>query len=306
MAQPNHSKETKSAVSGAPGALSVCPVSLIPTSSPDACQAIQTQTEPRAGLAIHSGGATNQTNRRSPMLVEPLRTSTVAPVINFGTTIPHTRRPAAISAVQKLCAEYERALAAFNAALRLYGDAENAALDARPKPHPLIRPTKRNLADVPDYSWGADRRLPSQRCPITSGEIKREIKSLRGNTVKVEGSGKNKTVTHCAKGFPLTREQKARLARVEARLPIAQAYEAELAALRKRFKVDELDAASQVPSRKLRPLALRIAEMPSKDRHDMLAKVRIRELDGDMAEVSEEIGMSICHDFIRLSALGAV
>jgi hypothetical protein len=85
MAQPNHSKEIKTAVSGALGALSVCPASLIPTSSPDACQAIQMQTEPGAGLAIHSGGASNQIDRRSPMLREQLRTSTAAPVINFVT-----------------------------------------------------------------------------------------------------------------------------------------------------------------------------------------------------------------------------
>ncbi|UPJ63511.1 hypothetical protein [Bradyrhizobium sp. 191] len=242
------------------------------------------------------------------MLVEPLRTSTVAPVINFATAIPQSRRPAAMSAVQKLCAEYERTLAAFKTALDLSIEAENAALDARPKPDSLIRPTKRNFADVPDYTAKLTSRkyLPSQRIPITSGEIRREIKSIKNNTVKEEGSGKTRTITVCEKGFPLTAKQKARLARVEARLPIALAYEAEVAAIEKRFRVKELDAAAQVPSRRLGPLAARITDTPSRDRYDMLAKARICELDPDMAEVSEDIAMSIARDFARLAATGAV
>ncbi|KRQ92377.1 hypothetical protein [Bradyrhizobium valentinum] len=242
------------------------------------------------------------------MLVEPLRTSTVAPIISFGTTIPHARRPAATSAVQKLCAEYERTLAAFKTALDLSIEAENAAIDARPKPDSLIRPTKRNFADVPDYTMigNKKRRLFSQRIPITSGEIKREITSVRRNAVKVEGSGKNKTVVHSERGFPLTVKQEALLKRLEKRLPLALAYEAEVAAIRKRFRVDELDAAAQVPSRKLGPLAGRIADTPSRDRYDMLAKVRICEIDPDMAGVSEDIAMSIARDFVRLPATGTV
>jgi hypothetical protein len=242
------------------------------------------------------------------MLVEPLRTSTVAPVINFATAIPQARRPAAMSAVQKLCAEYERTLAAFKTALDLSIEAESAALDARPKPDSLIRPTKRNFADVPDYTMigNKKRRLFGQRIPITSGEIRREIKSLKSNTLKAEGDRKNRILIMREKGFPLTAKQKARLARVEARLPIALAYEAQVAEIEKQFRVKELDAAAQVPSRKLGPLAARIAETPSRDRYDMLAKARICEIDPDMAEVSEDIAMSIASDFARLAAAGAI
>jgi hypothetical protein len=82
MAQRNSCKKSKNSIQGAPGALAVCQASVISTSPPDACQAVHTQAEPRADLAIHLGGATNQIKRRSPMIVEPLRTSTVAPAIN--------------------------------------------------------------------------------------------------------------------------------------------------------------------------------------------------------------------------------
>ena len=240
------------------------------------------------------------------MLVEPLRVSTCAPVINF--VAPAACLPARQSTVQKLCSDYERALAEFKTALAAFGQAENAALAARPRPDSLIRPTKRNFADVPDYTaqFTSRKHLPSQRIPITSGEIRREIKSIKNNTVKEEGSGKTRTITVCENGFPLTAKQKARLARVEARLPIALAYEAEVAAIEKRFRVKELDAAAQVPSRRLGPLAARIADTPSQDRHDMLAKARICEIDPDVAEVSEDIAMSIARDFARLAAAGAV
>ena len=46
--------------------------------------------------------------------------------------------------------------------------------------------------------------------------------------------------------------------------------------------------------------------LPSRDRHDMLAKARICEIDPDMAEVSEGIALSIAADFVRLSALSAL
>ncbi len=72
-----------------------------------------------------------------------------------------------------------------------------------------------------------------------------------------------------------------------------------------RLKVG-LAAAVQIPSRKLGPLAARIAETPSKDRQGMLAKVRVCAVDPDMAEVSEGIAMSIAHDFGRLSAAGLI
>ena len=79
-----------------------------------------------------------------------------------------------------------------------------------------------------------------------------------------------------------------------------------MAAIEKRPQVKELDAAAQVSFRWLLPLALRIAGLPSRDRHDMLAKARICEIDPDMAEVSEGIALSIAADFVRLSALSAL
>ena len=84
--------------------------------------------------------------------------------------------------------------------------------------------------------------------------------------------------------------------------PIALAYEAKCEAIYKRFKVDELDDAAQIPSAKLGPLAARIASLPSRDRSDLLAKARICEIDPDMVEVSEDIGLSIAKDFAQLAA----
>jgi hypothetical protein len=200
------------------------------------------------------------------------------------------------SAVQKLCSQYEETLIAFKAAHQAFAKAEDAAAKVRPQPHPLIRPTKKNLSDVGCHVRGG------HRIPITSREIKNQIRSLRRNTTKMDENGGTQVFTISKAGFPLTKKQKAELARVEARLPVAIAYEAEWAAIQKRLRLKELDKAAQVHSSKLGPLAARIAETRSKDRQDMIAKVRICEIDPDIAEVSEDIAMSIARDFVRLSA----
>jgi hypothetical protein len=93
-------------------------------------------------------------------------------------------------------------------------------------------------------------------------------------------------------GYPLTKAQKARLQRLQARLVIAKAHEAEIAAIWKRFRVKELNAAANVYSRNLPTLADRIARTPSKDRFDMIAKARIIEIDPDVDEVCAGIGES--------------
>ena len=203
------------------------------------------------------------------------------------------------SSVQKLCSQYEAALTAFKAAHDTFVQAENAAAEARPQPDSLIRPNKRNFKDV-------FCNVKGRRIPIKSGEIKAQIASLRRNTTKMDENDGTRVFTISEAGFPLTKKQKAQLARVEARLPLALAYETEWAAVQKRLRVKELEEAVQVPSRKLGPLAARIAETPSKDRQDMLAKARVCEIDPDMAEVAEDIAMSIAHDFSRLSAAGLI
>jgi hypothetical protein len=232
------------------------------------------------------------------MLVEQLQISTSTPAINFAT--PGTIRPARQSTIQKLCAEYERTLAAFKSAHAAFAQAETAAHKARQRPDSLIRPTKRNFDDVFCNVHGGKRR------PITSSEILNEIAGLRSNSVKEGKSNGARVVTFSDAGFPLTPKQKARLARVEARLPLARAYEAECAAVEKRFRVKELDAAAQVPSRKLEPLALRIAALPSENRQDLLAKARLCELDPDVSSVGEDVALSIARDFARLAAAGLI
>jgi hypothetical protein len=286
MVQPNYSKETKNAIHGAPGALAVCQASAIPTSSPDACQAIQTQTEPRADWAIHPGGASNPIDRMSSMLVETIRTSTGAPVINFAA--PAACQPARQSTIQKLCAEYERTLTAFKTAHDAYVQAENAEMDGRPRADSLIRPTRRNLADV-----GADVKDAGKRIPIMSREIRREIKCVRNNKIISD------------KVLPLTRAQRAQLARLEARLPIALAYEAQCAANAKRLRINELRRATNALSDKLPPLMQRLTDVPARSRTDLLAKARIFEIDPDMAE-SDKLGISIARDVRNLAAAAAI
>jgi hypothetical protein len=298
MVQPNYSKETKNAIHGAPGALAVCQASAIPTSSPDACQAIQTQTEPRADWAIHPGGASNPIDRMSSMLVETIRTSTGAPVINFAA--PAACQPARQSTIQKLCAEYERTLTAFKTAHDAYVQAENAEMDGRPRADSLIRPTRRNLADV-----GADVKDAGKRIPIMSREIRREIKCVRNNKTKLEQSGQTRTVIISDKVLPLTRAQRAQLARLEARLPIALAYEAQCAANAKRLRINELRRATNALSDKLPPLMQRLTDVPARSRTDLLAKARIFEIDPDMAE-SDKLGISIARDVRNLAAAAAI
>jgi len=298
MAKPNQSKETKNAIHGAPGALAVCQASVIPTSAPDACQAVHTQTEPFAGLTIHSGGANNSIDRMSPMLVETIRTSTGAPVVNFAA--PAACQPARQSTIQKLCAEYERTLTAFKTAHDAYVQAENAEMDERPRADSLIRPTKRNLADV-----GVHVKYAGKRIPIKSSEIRREIKCVRNNKTKFEQSGKTHTVIMSDKVFPLTRAQRAQLARLEARLPIALAYEAQCAANTKRLRVNELHRAAKVQSDMLTPMMQRLTDMAAQSRTDLLAKARIFEIDPDMAE-SDELGVSIARDVRNLAAAAAI
>jgi hypothetical protein len=226
------------------------------------------------------------------------QTSPTTPVINFA--IPAPRAITRQSPIQKLCADYEHTLAAFKIAHQAFCDAETAASKERPRADSSIRPTKMNCADV-GCRIGGGRRIP-----ITSREIKSQIKSRRSNRYKNEKRDGGVVLTICDKGFPLTARQKVQLARVKSRLAMALAYEAELAAIKKRYRVDELDAAAQVPSSKLGPMALRIASLQSRDRYDMLAKARICEIDPDMDEVTGDIGRSIAQDFLRLSALGLV
>jgi hypothetical protein len=226
------------------------------------------------------------------------QTSTTTPVINFAT--PTSRLVTRQSAVQKLCADYERASDAFKTAHQAFCDAETAASKEKPHADSSIRATKQNCADA-----GCNIR-GHKRIPITSREIKSQIKSLRSNRYKDERTDAGLVLSISDKGFPLTKRQKAQLARVKARLPMALAYEAELAAIEKRHRVDDLDAAAQNHARKLGPLALRIASLQSRDRFDMLAKARICEIDPDMDEVTGDIGRSIAQDFVRLSALGLV
>jgi hypothetical protein len=204
------------------------------------------------------------------------------------------------SVVQKLCAQYEETLIAFKTAHQAFCDAETAASKESPRADSSIRPTKRNLDDVGSHIRGGTR------IPVTSREIKNQIKSLRSNRYKNEKKDGGQVLTISDKVFPLTARQKAQLARVQARLPLALAYEAELAAIQKRLRVKELDDAVNIPSSKLGPLALRIASLESRDRHDMLAKARICEIDPDMDEVSGDIANSIARDFVRLSAAGLV
>lgn len=206
---------------------------------------------------------------------------------------------ARLSPVQRLCAQYEATLTAFTEAHGKYSKAEEAFHQKRPTAPASIRATKRNLADL-DYSIRGPRR------PITANEIRGSIKSLRENTIREEKSAGARVVTISDAGFPLTDKQKARLHRLEAKLPLAVAYEAKCDAVHQRLKVDELCDAAHIPSSKLGPLAGKIADLPSQDRADMLAKAKIIQIDPDMAEVSEDIGLSLAQDFIRLASAGLI
>ena len=297
MAKPNHTTTITNPV-GAPGAVQFSSPSLIQTSPSDACQAGYAQTEPRPDLAIHPGGASSSIDRRFPMLVETIRTSTGAPVINFAA--PAVCQPTRQSTIQKLCAEYERTLNAFNTAHDACVQAENAEIDERPRADSLIRPTKRNLADV-----GAHVKDAGKRIPIMSREIRRAVKCVRNNKTKLERSGQTRTVIISDKVLPLTGAQRAQLTRLEARLPIALAYEAQCIANAKRLRVNELNRAASVLSDKLPPLMQRLTDTPAQSRADLLAKARIFEIDPDMAK-SDELGVSIARDVRNLAAAAAI
>jgi hypothetical protein len=221
------------------------------------------------------------------------QTTTGAPVINFAAFQPRK------SAVQKLCAKYEATLTEFKVKHGAYAEADDAFHKAMPSAPRSIQATKRNLADL-DYS------IPGPRRAINSGEIRRSIEDIKNNTVQTDVTDGRRITIVSDVPFPLSKKQRARLARLEAKLPVALAYEAKCDALHTRFRVDELDEAARVPSSKLGTLAAKIADTPSQDRNDLLAKARIIELDPDMAEVSEDIGLSLAQDFIRLSAASLI
>jgi len=93
---------------------------------------------------------------------------------------------------------------------------------------------------------------------------------------------------------------------VQARLPLALAYEAELAAIQKRLRVKELGRCCEYPVVEAGSAGTAHCVPRVSGRHDMLAKARICEIDPDMDEVSGDIANSIARDFVRLSAAGLV
>jgi hypothetical protein len=84
-------------------------------------------------------------------------------------------------------------------------------------------PTEPARRHGPGFLAGVFVVRGGKRIPITSREILNEIASLRANSVKEEKSDGARVVTISDAVFPLTAKQKARLARVEARLPLARA-----------------------------------------------------------------------------------
>jgi hypothetical protein len=227
----------------------------------------------------------------------PLK-STGAPVINFAALA--TRQSGRMSPVRRLCSQYEATFAAFQEAHDKFAKADGAFFKARPKAPAAIRATKRNLADL-DYS------IPGPRRPITASEIRNSIKTLRNKSIETEQSGDLRIIKISESGcLPLTKKEAARLARLEAKLRVAIAYEAKCDAMHQQFKVDELDDAAQIPSSKLGPLAGKIADLPSRDRADLLAKAKIIELDPDMVDATERMGLSLAQDFIRLAGAGTI
>jgi hypothetical protein len=229
------------------------------------------------------------------------QTASATPAINFATGA--ARRPSrahAPSIVERACAKFEAALAEFKSAHEKFAYAEDDSYGSMPRADIRIRSTKRNLADVTCYPAGRASLIA-----ISSNEIRREITSLRSNFVKVEKVDGKRHVEFSDDGFPLKPKQRARLKRIEAMLPLALAHEAKCAAVTKRFKLRELDAAAAVCSSKLNKLGARLTDLPARTRQDLLAKVRIYELDPDMLD-GDDLGRSIAKDVARLAATSLI
>jgi hypothetical protein len=212
--------------------------------------------------------------------------------------------PRGASAIQKAAAAFERAFADQEAKYQIFFAAERAAVKAAPPVPALLRPTKKNMADIADPFNDAK----GGRCAIRAAEIERDINALKRNTCHREDLPNGMMVLTMSakppfKPFPLTAKQKAHLARLERRLPIARAREAAIAKIDARFRVRDLERAAGDVSVKLMKLASKLTDTPSKTRDDILAKARVFQLD---REICEELGTVICDDLIRLNAAALI
>jgi hypothetical protein len=241
----------------------------------------------------HNGGTT--------MMNTQTHAASETPVINFAAgAARRSSRAHTPSIVERACAKFEAALAEFKSAHEKFACAEDDSYGSMPRADSRILSTKRNLADVTCFPAGR-----SSRIAINSNEIRREITSLRSNNVKAEKVDGKRHIEFSDDGFPLTPKQRARLKRLEAKLSLALAHERKCDAVAKRFKLRELDAAAQVHSSKLNKLAAQLTDLPSRNRQDLLAKVRIYELDPDLLD-GDGLGRSIAKDVARLAASAAI
>jgi hypothetical protein len=162
----------------------------------------------------------------------------------------------------------EIASAEFKAAHAKFADAERAEHAARPPAPPALRSTKRNLAEVTCYALGR-----TARCAISSAEIRHEIARVKSNSVKAETSGGVRHIIVSDAGFPLTGKQRARLARLETKLAVAEAYEAKCRAIKNRFRVEELNVKTDEASDRQVKILSRLVKLLARNRDDLLAKV---------------------------------
>lgn len=229
------------------------------------------------------------------MLVDTASVAAAAPL----TATMLNQTSGAPSRLQKLCAEFLRLHEEQEAKYQRFFAAERACSAAEPPTPAPLRPTKKNMADIDDFIW----KPGTKRYAIRASEIEHDIASIKRNTCqRVDTAEGMMVLTQSAKPpykvFPLTRKQKARLARLERLLPIARKHEAQVAKLEAQFRIRELEEEAGSVSDRLIPLARRLATIPSKTRADLIAKARVHQTD---REICEDLAASICADLMRLA-----
>jgi hypothetical protein len=187
------------------------------------------------------------------------------------TTVTRRRTPATL---QKLCAQFHAKNEAYNKAIAKLQDAEEAAQRASPQPPLSIQPTKAVLADMPSYRWH-HRAIPSTF-------FQSELTSLKKNTTLMEEKDGITVIRHSVAGFPLTDKERARVGRLQKMLADAKHHERACAKVQRRFKISKLEGATAAIFRSQEKLIAKIEKARSKNRQDVLAKVRVYLTDSGM------------------------
>jgi hypothetical protein len=230
------------------------------------------------------------------MLQLPKTTARAAPLLTGD------RKRRAPSRIETTCALLETATADFMLEHKRFADAEGAVYKAMPRAHKSLRATKANRADVPSLVRGYTPAIPS-------GVIRAELQVLRSNRIKSETvDGVPQTIISDV-SFPLSAKQQRRIERLEARLTLAEAHEAKCNAIKRDFKLRELERAASVADGRQSILVTRLARLCARTRDDLLAKVEAYRAEQKFLRGSEgevELAHSIVRDVERLAAASTI